>query len=160
MLKKSGTLRATSEAGKVREAAVLSFLHAWRTACTPINCMTAARKTGIYPFNVRAAEESIFVRDLTADEQRRFDAREARNAHRININGTILTDAQLIVSLANRIRVPPTKFGHLCDLQSTMTKRYSQIVNEVLSSPKNQTLLLSRVPPYLSESASPLRFDK
>ena len=148
----------TSNAAKYRDAAIRTFVDAWSATCTPSNCMAAAKATGMYPFNPNAVRDSVFVRNLTPEEQRRYDAREARNARRVTISNKLLTDAQLIIDLANQINAVPGRFSHLCNLQEAMQKSYRQIIQDVLSSPKNDSFLLSPMTPLIMPRAAPVYF--
>ena len=98
---------------KFRCAVIIAFLDAWASARTPSNCRSAAKQTGIYPFNPNAVKDSIFVRDLLPEEQRRYEARQEYNARRLTTAMKIITDAEFIVQLS-RLQELNTKFNHLC----------------------------------------------
>ena len=147
----------TSYAAKYRYAAVKTFIDAWSTTCTTSNCIAAAKATGIYPFNPMATRESVFVRNLTAEEQARFEQRARRNANRITISSKLLTDPDLIVQLANQLGNNP-RFKHLSMVQEAMTKTYSQIVRDTLAEPRNESLLLSKLMPLYMPGAAPVTF--
>ena len=155
LLKKSDNLSGTTAAAKVREAAVLAFVHAWRHACTPVNCVTAARKTGYYPLNVQAAEHSPFVRNLTVEEQARFDAREKRNSNRILPNNRLITEATFIVELAKQVKSNP-KFEYLTNLQPYLSMTYWQIASDMLGKMRNDARRLTPLPPFFRPNDSPI----
>ena len=90
----TNTLLPTN-AAKMRYAAVLSFLDAWKMTCTHQNCLNAAKEVGLFPFDPQAPRKSIFVRDLNPDEQRAYDERERRNANRFTISASCLIGYKL-----------------------------------------------------------------
>ena len=69
---------------KLRLAAVKSIVSAWSATATPIMTEKSAKKTGIYPINADEVKNSIFVHELTEEEQIRFSEREKKNLNRIN----------------------------------------------------------------------------
>lgn len=142
---------------KFRYSCVLAFIDAWRVASKPSNCLAAAKAVGIFPFNPDAARSSIYVRNLTPEEQARFDARALRNASRFTISCKTITDPDFIVEMANQI-VIKTKFAHLCDLERFVGMNYRSIVQEVIANPKNNSLMLSPIPPLFSPNGAPIFF--
>ena len=147
-----------TNAAKYRYAAILTFIDAWSSTCTIGNCLAAAKATGIYPFNPRAVQDSVFVRNLTPQEQERYNAREARNARRVTISNKLLTDAQLIVALAQQMKLTPGRFDYLCNIEAAIHKTYRQIVQEVLEQPKNDSFLLSPMTPLIRKNDAPIFF--
>ena len=148
----------TSNAARFRRACISAFLDAWRCACTSSNCLAAAKQTGIFPFNPSAAKDSVFVRDLTHDEQQRVAQREARNANRFTISMKCLTQPAVIVELANIVQISP-RFKHLCNLTRYMTMSYGELVREVLRMEYNGSYMLSTVPPFFRYNAAPIFFN-
>ena len=146
-----------SNMARFRRACISAFLDAWRCASIPSNCLSAAKQTGIFPFNPRAARDSPFVRDLTNEEQQRVAQREAHNVNRFTINMKCITRPEVIVELANIVRVVP-RFMHLCDLIRYMTMSYQEIVREVLRMEYNDSYMLSIVPPFFRYNAAPIFF--
>ena len=146
-----------SFAAKVRLAAITAFVDAWRSVCTPSNCASAARATGTFPVSVNEVEKSPFVRDLTAEEQERYNQRQARNANRVTISGALITDADFIVKLATQLMEIPTNKRY-CALTAAMKSKYSTIVSGFTKNPQNGCLL-SPLPPFITPNGAPLYFD-
>ena len=151
----TNTLLPTN-AAKMRYAAVLSFLDAWKMTCTHQNCLNAAKEVGLFPFDPQAPRKSIFVRDLNPDEQRAYDERERRNANRFTISNRVITDPTFIVEMATET-VNRTKYPYLCNLQYFMNKRYREIVSEILTRDISSKLL-TKVPPLFSPRNAPIFF--
>ena len=160
MLKKSVINGETfnSELARARYCAILALLDAWRKASTPTNCLTAARVVGMYPYNPDAAASSEFVRDLTEEERERFNRRQERLANRLNISGQVITTVEKIVEIRNSIMSNP-RFTHLCSLEAIMQGNFSQCVNDFVSNPKNETYLLSKIPPFFAPNRAPLHYN-
>ena len=150
--------RFQSNTARYRYACIMAFLSAWKAAATPINCLSGAKATGIYPFDQMAPRASIFVRDLLPHEQARFDQREARNANRLNINGKFITDAQFIVEMAQQI-VLSTKFPHLCAISSYASSNYTEIIESFKRKASSSSILLTSLPPLFSPNSSPKFFE-
>ena len=108
---------------KVRYAAILSFASAWKRNCNPYTAEKAAKITGTYPPNAEEALKSVFVHQLTEEEQARFNKRMERLQKRINISGQIITNDEKIYSLADSIQ-KVKKFVHLCDLNYACQKNF------------------------------------
>ena len=138
-----------TNAPKLRYSAVMGFLDAWKVTYTHKNCLSAAKAVGLYPFDLQAPKQSVFVRDLTQAEQNAFNKRQRRNVGR-------LANANFIVSMASEI-VMRAKFAHLCNLQEYMRMRYSEVLCIVLERHDN-ALLLTRVPPFYSPTNPPIFF--
>ena len=119
--------------------------------------MKTARVTGTYPVSVAAVEKSPFVRNLTPEEQERYDQRQARNANRICISGSLITDPEFIVSLATQLAQIPSNRRY-CTLTSYINSTYSSIVSTITKHPNNGRLL-SPVPPLIKPNGSPVFFD-
>ena len=147
----------TSNAAKYRYACIISFLSAWREACTPINCFSGAKAIGLYPYNPEAPRNSVYVRDLRPDEQQRFAERERRNQGRFNINCAELTDVQMIISLATH-PVISLKFPFLCDLNKYIGMNYGAIISD-FKFHSQDCKLLTRLPLFHPVNGSPIRFD-
>ena len=147
----------TTNAGKYRFACIIAFIAPWKAAATPVNALASAKCTGIYPLDPTAPRNSVYVRDLTPEEQHRFEQREQRNANRFNINCKFLTDAGVIVEMANQV-VLKTKFPHLCDIAAYSTMNYSSIIARFLE--KASSFLLSPIPPLLSLTSPPKFFNR
>ena len=145
-----------TNASKLRYSAVMGFLDAWKATCTHKNCLSAAKAVGLYPFDPQAPKQSVFVRDLTQAEQDAYNERQRRNAGRLAISNTLITDANFIVSMASETLMR-AKFAHLCNLQEYMRMRYSEVVRTVLNRHDN-ALLLTRVPPFYSPTNPPIFF--
>ena len=147
-----------TNAAKYRRACIEAFLDAWQCACTPSNCFAAARETGIYPLDPNAVKQSIFVRNLNAEEQRRYDLREQRNANRFTISMKNITNVQVIVQIVQEVNVGQ-RFKHLCDLERYFPMKYSDIVKEVIRMKYNGARMLSNIPPFYRYNAGPIFFD-
>ena len=147
----------TTHAAKYRAAAIRTFVDAWAATATPSNCLAAAKETGVYPLNPNAPHESVFVRNLTNEEQMRYDARERRNAARLNISNKLLTDPTLIVQMAQQIRSSP-KFAYLANIEDAMGTNYKDLVKGILENPQNESLLLSKMIPLFIPGKPPVYF--
>ena len=133
-------------APQLRRAIIMSFIKSWSSAASSRNAINGFRKTGILPCDVNAPLSNYFVRELTEDEQQRFDDRTRRNATRLNINNTIITRPEIISRIDNSL-IGVEKFQHL-RLQAAIVD-YVQYVRSVIISPHNGCYLLSRPPPYV-----------
>ena len=102
-------------------------------------------------------KDSIFVRDLLPEEQRRYEARQEYNARRLTTAMKIITDAEFIVQLS-RLQELNTKFNHLCNIKLYSQMRYIDIVNVVKRSEYNDALILSSIPPIFQFNEAPLYF--
>ena len=147
-----------SDLARTRYCAITALLDAWKKASTPSNCLKAARITGVYPYNPDAAINSEFVRDLTPEERERFERRQERREMRLNISGQVVTTSEKIVEILSSIRVNQ-RFSHLCDLNAAMQSTYSRIVRDFLQNPRNDTYLLSSIPPLFSPTRMPVYFN-
>lgn len=147
-----------SNMAKFRFACISSFLDAWRCSCTRANCMSAAKATGIFPFDPTAPRNSVFVRDLRPDEQERYNARMRRQQSRLTINNQIITDPNFIVNLANEATLR-NKFAFLCDIDGFSRKTYVQIITDLLHADRNDANLLTPIPPLFSPLRSPIFFE-
>ena len=134
----------------------MGFLDACKATYTHKNWLSAAKAVGLYPFDPQAPKQSVFVRDLTQAEQDAYNERQRRNAGRLAISNTLITDANFIVSMASETLMR-AKFAHLCNLQEYMRMRYSEVVRTVLDRHDN-ALLLTRVPPFYSPINPPIFF--
>ena len=112
----------------------------------------------MFPFDPTAVRNSPFVRDLSAEERRRVEAREARNAGRMSINMKMITSVDVIVELTSAIRVG-SRFNQLCDLERYMRMTYKQIVHEVVTMNYNDAIMLCTIPPLFRPSDAPIFFD-
>ena len=146
-----------SDAAKYRYAVIKSFIDAWTSVLTISNCLSAAKATGFFPCDPEAPKRSVFVRDLTTEEQARVDARNARNARRFTIGSNLVTEANFLVQLDNYVKESPG-FAHLCGLERLITKSYKELVQEVLTNPHNNSYLLSAVPPLVIPGRIPFFF--
>ena len=164
MLKKSVINGKTfsSELARARYCAILALLEGWRKASTPTNCLRAARVVGMNPYNPDAAASSEFVTDLTEEERERFNLRQERLANRLNISGQVITSVEKIVKIMNNKIVEimsNPRFTHLCSVEAIMQGNFSQCVNDFVSNPKNDTYLLSKIPPFFAPNRAPLHFN-
>ena len=138
-----------------RACAVQAFIDAWRIASTPSNCLAAAKAVGVYPYDPEAAIKSPFVRELTTEENARYQARLARLNARMNISSQIITEATKIVEIRDSIK-DNQRFQHLCQIESYLRMTFSQITHQFLQHPKNDTYLLSKIPPMYQEDKLPV----
>lgn len=83
-------LRNKSFAGAIRECAFSALVQSWNEACSVSNCLTAAKKTGTFPFNMDEVITSPFVHELNEEERQLLQKKRKNN--RLNINSKILTD--------------------------------------------------------------------
>ena len=141
-------------AALLRLASIKAFVSAWNAVCTPINCEAAAQKTGTYPVDFNAAKSSPFVRNLTPEEQARYEARQKRNENRVQISGRIITEPECIVELMNGLKNTP-KNERLCNVSYYMRKVYSEVVAEFISDETLGVRLLSHMPPFVKPNIVP-----
>lgn len=140
-LLKESTITAENKTAKARYCSVRAFISAWHSVCTHDACMSAAKKTGFYPFNAHAIEESPFVRDIpVADEAQ-------RRVTRLEIGGKVITSVDMINAIANMLGNCP-QYVHLRVLpRAGLT--YIDYVNEVCKTKlPNDCCFIGRIPPY------------
>lgn len=141
-------------APKIRRAAVESFLHAWSAACTYKNCVQGALKTGTYPTSLETLCKNPFVRDLTAEEEARLE--RAENRARLNINRKLITDAATITEINDSIK-NIERFSHLCLRE--FHGSYQRAAQESVSGEHNGCRLLSRLPPFITNTDQVIYFN-
>ena len=146
-----------TRAAKYRFAAVMTFLDAWNAACTTANCLSAAKAVGVYPFNSDAPKQSPFVRNLTPEEAARQQERARRNANRLDIGLKELTEVTFLVSMCREV-AKNVKYAHLCNLEFVMTMSYKQLIQHLLAHPKNDSFLLSALPPLIMKNQPSILF--
>ena len=79
-----------NHAADVRRLCISSLIEAWNKVCTPTNCITGARKAGLYPVSSAEPLKSKYVRELTTVEQDIVNRRTIANTNRLNINNSLL----------------------------------------------------------------------
>ena len=160
LLKKSieTNMEFASDLARTRYCAVVALLDSWKKSATSSNCLKAAKIVGIYPPDPSIAAQSSFVRDLTPVERERYNARQQRLMNRLNISGQIITTPEKITEIVNALKNKP-RFAHLCNLEQVMQTTFSRLVRDLLQFPKNDTFLLSTIPPFFSPNRAPVFFD-
>ena len=76
----------------IRKIAIDSFIEAWDETCNKSNCMCSAATVGLEPVDSHAPRRNPYARDLTAEEQAIFDARQRRKANMLDINNCEITE--------------------------------------------------------------------
>ena len=146
-----------TRAAKYRFASVMTFLDGWSAACTTAKCLSAAKAVGVYPFNSDAPKQSPFFRNLTPEEAARQQERARRNANGLDIGLQELTDATFLARMCCEV-AKNVKYSHLCNLEFVMTMSYKQLIQHLLAHPKNDSFLLSLLPPLIIKNQPPILF--
>ena len=78
--------------------------------------------------------------------------------NRRNISDKNITAPEVIAEIFNTLKDNPW-FTHLCNLTEVMASTFRNVVQEILRKPKNETYLLSSLPPLLCPIMAPLYFS-
>ena len=121
------------------------------------NYASAARATRMFPFNPTAVHDSVFVRNLTPEEQERLNARIVRNANRLDIRMKNITSPEMIIEISNSLRTNP-KFSYLSDLQGFMTMSCSEIIHQLKTRKCHGSTILSPITNFYKKDGAPVMF--
>ena len=147
----------SSKIAVLRRAAVCAFISAWKSVCTYESCQNAAQTIGYFPFNPDKVTQSPYAIDRTEAEDNAYLQRRA-NRSRIDINSKVITEVDVIVAIANKLRNSP-HLGHLA-AQPPQGERWVQFVQRVCKKElPNGCYFLGRLPPYVSHSSTIHTFD-
>ena len=145
-----------SQIGKARYLAVLAFITAWNSICTPYNCKKASEKCGFFPFNAEAISRSPYVVEFTDEQERQYQQRISRRT-RFDINSKIITESMVLNEITNMV-VKCIKLHYLC--QPVTTISYTEFAkNACRRCLPNNCYFLGRLPPFVTFNDTVISFE-
>ena len=145
-------LEDRSMASIIRDSAIQAVIQSWSAVCNYQNCITAANITGTYPHNIDKVLSQPFIHDLTEEEKNLLQKKRKNN--RLNINGKLVTDLQVLKEINESIHEKEA-FKHLC---VTGPVDYISFCSEKLNYKFDDVNIFSRFHFYSSSESSPVFF--
>jgi hypothetical protein len=162
-LERSDEVKYSSRTARTRNHAVRALIDSWGRASSPENIKSAAKATGIYPWDPDRVLGSRFVRELSTAEKAQRDLRALRRSRRLDINNRVITDEgefnaikmYLAQSSVDFLLLTLPSIYHYSQIIKKYVRKQGEIVDSELN---RRDSLLTPVPPRLSPDMSKIIF--
>lgn len=161
-LERSDTKGYPSIIARLRRHAAIAVISAWEIASCLSNRLSAAKATGMYPYNPQVVYESRFVTVPTQQQMERQEIRDIRRQRGIDINSKLITDPSVIDYIISKLSENP-RFEHLCMSplnEQGQPYKFSEIVGFYLKNGHNNSKMLSRIKPAPSPNSIYITFPE
>ena len=134
---------------RLRRHAAITVISAWESASCLSNRLSAAKATGMYPYNPQVIYDSRFVTNPTPEQFERQEIRDIRRQRGIDISCKMISDPEVIGYIISKLSDNP-RFAHLCmsPLQENgQPFKFSDIAAFYLTNLHNNSRMLSTIRP-------------
>ena len=145
---------------RIRRHAAIAVISAWSCASTLSNRLSAAKATGMYPYNPEVVYNSRFVTVPTQLQQERQNERDERRHRGIDINSKIISDPVNVDAIIEKLK-QNNKFVHLCNpptKEDGSLLNYCEMINCYLKNVHNDSRMLSPIRPKLKNDGTFQKF--